>query len=96
MKNFREVLNELAVVASSASTKKTLNENARQETVQYITRMKEAFGDMENPPEETSSTENLPSETPTEEQPEEKTLEERVADLEKEVADLKAKLENKE
>src|ERR1700676_23324 len=45
MKTFREFLRELETVSSTDKTQ--LNEDARQETVQYITKMKEAFSDME-------------------------------------------------
>ena len=47
MKTLREVLNELEVIAK-VSGKSKLTESAAQATVQYITKIKEAFGDMEN------------------------------------------------
>src|SRR5882672_3818128 len=46
MKEFHEILKDLEVVTNS-SDKVSLNEDARQETVQYVTKMREAFDDME-------------------------------------------------
>lgn len=105
MATMRDLLNDLETISAkpAAMGKKQLNEDARQETVNYIKKMKEAFGDMEN---EHNSAENLnpnyempaEEETPAEDSEvpkEEKTLEERVAELEAKVAELESKLEEK-
>jgi len=97
MKTLREVLNELAVISTSSSGKKQINEDARQATVQYITKMKEAFGDMENGVEADEAPADTGYGAPEDAAPEEeKTVEERLAALEEEVASLKAKLEGEE
>ena len=49
MTTMRKLLDELeAISVKKVAGKNQLNENAHQETVNYITKMKEAFGDMED------------------------------------------------
>jgi len=95
MKNLRELINELEVIATAKVVGKTkLTESAAHETVKYITKMKEAFGDMEHAEENPEEKNSFAPDVHSEEQPEEeKTMEERVSELEEEVAALKAKLE---
>ena len=96
MKNFRELLVELEVLAvSPVAGKKQLNEDARQETVQYISKMKEAFGDMEDETMSSDNAQDLGGEEVSDEPKEEKSMEERVAELEAKVAALEAKDEPK-
>jgi len=89
MKTLREVLNELEVIAK-VSGKSKLTESAAQATVQYITKMKEAFGDMENGVE---ADEEMPADKESEEVEEQKTVEERLVELEEKVAALEAEKE---
>jgi hypothetical protein len=99
MKNIDDMVNELDAVVKGTAKKTKLTESMMSQTVDYISRIKEAFGDMEAAEDAEQS---MPMGEPEGEQPgeedrseEEKTLEERVKELEEKVAELEAKLAEK-
>jgi hypothetical protein len=94
MATLRELLTELEGIASAKKSK--LTESAAHETVKYISRMKEAFGDMENGVEadEAPADEGEGAADEVVAAPEKATtVDEKIEALEKRIAALEAKLE---